>query len=71
MEVRRALGVGGGDRRELELVLDENGYRLRPHKDEIPIGRYIGYCAEELKDVGDTVDFLRKLRGLDYPDAEE
>jgi len=48
LEVRRMLGVGG-ECRELELRATEAGLLLLPHKPPLPVGRYVGYCAEELK----------------------
>jgi len=62
LEVRRMLGVGG-ECRELELRATAAGLLLLPHKPPLPVGRYVGYCAEELKDVDDAVAFVRRLRG--------
>ena len=62
VEVRRALGVGG-ECREIELVATADGFRLLPHKPPLPVERYVGYCAEELKDVEDAVAFIQKMRG--------
>lgn len=70
VEVRRALGVGG-EIQELELVLESDGFRLRAHKPPLPIRKYIGYCAEELQDIGDPVTFVRELRGRDASKGEE
>lgn len=62
LEVRRMLGVGG-ECRELELRATDAGLLLLPHKPPLPVRRYVGYCAEELKDVDDAVAFVRRLRG--------
>jgi hypothetical protein len=60
--VRRVLGIREKVR-ELELVLESDGFHLRPHKPPLPVKDYIGYCAEELQEIEDPVAFVRELRG--------
>ncbi|MHB1044205.1 MAG: AbrB/MazE/SpoVT family DNA-binding domain-containing protein [Eubacteriales bacterium] len=69
LEVRRTFGVDG-ECRELELVLEDGGFRLRPHKPALPVRKYIGYCAEELREVTDAAAFVRELRGRGSPERE-
>lgn len=70
LEVRRALGIGG-EVRELELVCTGEGFYLRPHKPPLPIRKYIGYCAEELRGIEDPVAFVRELRGRSASEGGE
>lgn len=70
IDVRRALGVGG-ENQEFELVLERDEFRLRAHKPPLPIRKYIGYCAEELQDIDDPVNFVRELRGIDAPKTDD
>ena len=62
MEVRRMLGVNDTCR-ELELVLEKDGFHLRPSKPPLSVDDYIGYCAEELREITDAPAFIRELRG--------
>lgn len=70
VEVRRVLGVDG-EKREIEVVLKEDGFHLRLHKTPLPVKKYIGYCAEELNGVDNAVAFVRELRGRDTADDGE
>ncbi len=64
LEVRRIFGINH-ECREIELVKEGAGFRLRPHKPDLPVHQYIGFCAEELGQIDDPVTFIQELRGRD------
>lgn len=70
IEVRRALGIDEKCR-ELELVMEREGYHLLPHKPPLPIKKYLGYCAKELEEIDDPVVFVRQLRSGGAVESEE